>query len=72
MKTLGGDVDRSGASLGNVTLGDALRINRTFNARNACTDPPTVEGDIDTDGVISLGGTLTENRSYNSRSASCN
>ena len=69
VKALTGDVDRGGVGGGNITIGDAIKVN-SYNAKNPCLQPQYREGDIDLNGTITIGDAITVNQ-YNGRTARC-
>jgi len=71
VKVLTGDIERTGAGMGTVTIGDAITITSGgWLSRDPCTDPAAVQADVDSNGVITIGDAITVNQ-YNGRSASC-
>jgi hypothetical protein len=70
VKALTGDIERAGAGMGTITIGDAITVNHYYNARDPCMDAAAVQADVDCNGTITIGDAITVNQ-YNGRSASC-
>ena len=70
VKALTGDIDRGGAGMGTITIGDAIAVNQHYNGHNPCTGPDAVQADVDCNGTITIGDAITVNQ-YNGRRASC-
>ena len=71
VKALTGDLERTGAGMGNITIGDAITLTSGgWLGRDPCTDSAAVQADVDCNGVITIGDAITVNQ-YNGRTASC-
>ena len=70
VKVLTGDIDRTGAGMGTITIGDAITVNHHYNGHNPCTEPDAVQADVDCNGTITIGDAITVNQ-YNGDTARC-
>jgi len=67
---LAGDLERTGAGRGTITIGDAITISRYYHGHNPCTEPNAVQADVDVNGVITIGDAITASH-LNGHMASC-